>query len=145
MVVLSYLPEHTSRRIRPLPAEPFEIRMKTELKVQPNSQVYLVRDKPYYSVPYTLIGKTLKVEYTRTVVAIYYDGKKVALHARSDTYGKYVTVASHLPSYYENYVNLSPEKYIDRGPRHIRKTRRDDDEHLYIKCLRAAGDLLQVM
>ena len=101
--------------LRPLPAEPFEIRMRTELKVLPNSHVYLGRDKSYYSVPYTLIGKTVKVEYTRTVVAIYYDGKKVALHARSNTYGKYVTVASHLPSYYENYVNLSPEKYIDRA------------------------------
>ena len=101
--------------LKPLPSEPFEIRIRTELKVQPNSHVYLGRDKSYYSVPYKYIGKQVKVEYTPTLVAIYADGEKVALHARSQTYGKYVTVPSHLPSYYENYVNLSPEKYIDRA------------------------------
>ncbi|MFB0974007.1 MAG: IS21 family transposase, partial [Bacteroidales bacterium] len=33
--------------LKPLPSEPFEIRIRTELKVQPNSYVYLGRDKSY--------------------------------------------------------------------------------------------------
>jgi transposase len=101
--------------LKELPSEPFEIRIRTELKVQSNSHVYLGRDKSYYSVPCELIGKTVKVEYTPTLVAIYHNGQKVALHARSNTYGSYITVASHMPSYYEHYVNLSPEKYIERA------------------------------
>ena len=101
--------------LKPLISEPFEIRIRVELKVQPNSYIYLGRDKSYYSVPYKYIGKKVKVEYTPTIVAIYAEGAKVAIHPRSLTYGKYVTISSHLPSYYENYVNLSPEKYIDRA------------------------------
>lgn len=101
--------------LKPLRPEPFEIRMRTILKVQPNSHVYLGRDKAYYSVPYRLIGRDVKVEYTPTLVAIYYEGEKVALHARCYTFGKYNTIESHLPSYYSDYVNLSPEKYIDRA------------------------------
>jgi len=101
--------------LKPLPSEPFEIIMRSELRVQPNSHVYLGRDKSYYSVPCKLIGKSVKVEYTPTVVSIYFDGEKVALHARSTTYGKYVTEPAHMPSYYENYVGLSPEKYVERA------------------------------
>lgn len=101
--------------LRPLRPEAFEIRMRTVLKVQPNSYVYLGRDKAYYSVPYKLIGREVKVEYTPTLVAIYHDGVKVALHDRCYTIGKYNTIESHLPSYYNDYVNLSPEKYIDRA------------------------------
>lgn len=101
--------------LKPLNPVPFEIRNRTELKVQQNSYIYLGRDKAYYSVPFKYIGRTVKVEYTPSMVAVYCDGEKIALHARCYEVGKYNTVRSHLPSYYENYVNLSPEKYIDRA------------------------------
>lgn len=101
--------------LKPLRPEPFEIRLRTVLKVQENSHVYLGRDRVYYSVPFRLIGRDVKVEYTTTYVAIYYDGEKVALHARCYNQGHYVTVDSHMPSYYNNYVNLSPERYIERA------------------------------
>lgn len=101
--------------LKPLRSEPFEIRMRTSLKVQENSHVYLGRDRVYYSVPFRLISREVKVEYTPTYVAIYFEGEKVALHARCYTPGQYVTVDSHMPSYYNNYVNLSPEKYVERA------------------------------
>ena len=103
--------------LQKLNPEPFEIRYRTILKVAHNSYIYLGRDKAYYSVPYRLIGRKVKVEYTRSVVNIYSEGVCVAMHPRSSRIGEYVTIASHLPSYYEDYVNLSPEKYIERAKR----------------------------
>ena len=101
--------------LRPLVAEPFEIRYRKELKVQDNSHIYFSDDKAYYSVPYNLITKRVKVEYTRTVIHIYYGGNEVANHLRCSTIGKYNTVLSHMPSYYSDYVCMSPEKYITRA------------------------------
>lgn len=69
----------------------------------------------FYSVPYKLTGQRVKVEYTKTSVSIYFGGERVAHHLRSNIRGKYVTVDEHMPSYYKDYVNLSPEKYITRA------------------------------
>lgn len=52
--------------LAPLPTERFELRHHTELTLSKNNHVYLARDKHYYSAPHTLIGKKLKVIYTRS-------------------------------------------------------------------------------
>lgn len=100
--------------LMPLNAEPFEIKYRKELKVQENSYIYLTEDAVYYSVPYKLIGQRVKVEYTRTHIAMYFGGERVSYHMRS-TLNKYVYKEEHLPSYYKDYVNLSPQKYISRA------------------------------
>ena len=101
--------------LMPLNEQPFEIRYRKELKVQENSHIYLTEEGVFYSVPYKLIGQRVKVEYTKTSVSIYFGGERVAHHLRSNIRGKYVTVDEHMPSYYKDYVNLSPEKYITRA------------------------------
>ena len=104
--------------LKPLRVERFEIKYRCELLVNHNSFIYMGRNKNYYSVPYRLIGQKVKVVYTRTLVNIYsHKGEKVASHNRSYKTGEYVREESHLPSYYNDYVNLSPAKYIDRACR----------------------------
>lgn len=104
--------------LKPLPPEDFEIKYRTELTVLTSSHVYLGRDKVYYSVPYLLIGVKVKVIYTRTMVYIYNpQGSRVATHLRIRKEGHYVTIVAHMPSYYNDYVNLSPDKYIERASR----------------------------
>lgn len=104
--------------LRDLPEKDFEIIYRTELLVQNSSHIYLVRDKVYYSVPYAYIGKKVKVLYTRTLVKIFApDGNRIAVHARCTIAGRYCTIETHMPSYYSDYVNLSPQKYIDRAAR----------------------------
>lgn len=104
--------------LKPLRAERFEVRYRCELLVNPNSFVYMGRHKVYYSVPYKLIGQRVSVVYTRTLVTIYSrQGEKVATHPRSYAIGEYVKVDSHLPSYYNDYVQLSPARYIARADR----------------------------
>ncbi len=104
--------------LKPLRAERFEIKYRCELLVNANSFVYMGRSKNYYSVPYRLIGQKVRVIYTRTMVFIYSrQGEKVATHNRSYRTGEYVCDKSHLPSYYNDYVSLSPSKYIQRAER----------------------------
>ena len=104
--------------LKPLRAERFEIKYRCELLVNQNSFIYMGRTKNYYSVPYQFIGQKVKVIYTRTLVNIYsQQGKRVATHLRSYIVGEYVRNDAHLPSYYNDYVQLSPAKYIWRAER----------------------------
>ena len=71
------------------------------------------RDQVYSSVPYHLIGRKVKVIYTRSLVKIFSpEGERVAVHMRCTVPGRYCTVEAHMPSYYNDYVNLSPQKYM---------------------------------
>lgn len=101
--------------LRELPQAPFEVMSYTELKVADNSHVYLGRDRHYYSVPYRLIGQRVRVVYTRSMVNVYHEGEKVASHGRDRSPGRYTTVDGHMPSYYKDYAQRSPQRYIDRA------------------------------
>ena len=99
--------------LNPLPCERFELRYHAELLVCKNNHVYLGRDKHYYSVSFTLIGKKLKVIYTRSLVELFHQGKKVASHVRSFKKGGYTTVKEHLCSHHQHYLDRSPEYYLN--------------------------------
>lgn len=96
--------------LKRLPPLPFEIKCYAEYMVQLNSHIQLGQDKRYYSMPYGLIGKKVKVIYTPTVLTAYYGGVPVATHSRAGT-ERYVTQPGHLPSYYGDYQKRSPERY----------------------------------
>ncbi len=57
----------------------------------------LPADKHYYSVPYELIGKKVKMVYNSEMVEIYYKMKRVALHKRDYTERGKTTIKEHLP------------------------------------------------
>ena len=96
----------------PLPATDFEIKYYTELLVAANNYIYLGRDKHYYSVPFSCIGKKVLVIYTRTLVQIYCDKQPIAIHQRHVGFG-YTTVKEHLCSAHQYYVGRSPHYYIE--------------------------------
>src|ERR1044072_3735534 len=52
----------------------------TESKVQRNYHVTLGEDRHFYSVPYTLIGKKLRIVYDTDTVEIFQDYQHVAIH-----------------------------------------------------------------
>lgn len=90
--------------LRPLPAAPFEIKHTTQSKVQRNYHVILGEDRHQYSVPYTLIGRRLKIIYTSDTVEIYDDLKRVALHKRSYLKNGYTTNIEHRPAGHQKVV-----------------------------------------
>lgn len=101
--------------LRPLPSEPFELEYQQLARVQKNNHVLLGREQHYYSVPYQYIGRKAKIIFTRSVVRICVDGKKVATHPRNPCPGRYSTIKEHLCSHHQQYLDRSPEYYIQRA------------------------------
>ena len=84
--------------LKKLPEQPYTIRHTAMAKVQKNYHVILGEDFHQYSVPYTLIGKKLKIIYTNDLVEIYYEYKRVALHSRNYKKHGYTTIPEHRPA-----------------------------------------------
>lgn len=98
--------------LSPLPKECFEIKHYAGYKVAKNNHIQLCEDKHYYSVPYTWIGSTVKVIYTRNMVRIYARGELIAVHQRIRTPGGYSTQKDHLCSTHRHYLDRSPDYYM---------------------------------
>jgi transposase len=97
--------------LTPLPTCEFQVKYYTSLTVAHNNCIYLGRDKHYYSVHHSYIGRKVEVIYTRTLVCIYCDGNCIATHSRVIGFG-YTTVKDHLCSTHKHYKERSPEYYI---------------------------------
>ena len=89
-----------------LPAFSYEMKHLTFGKVQRNYHLILGEDYHQYSVPFTLIGKKLKIIYTSDTVEIYDEFKRVAVHKRSYKKHGYTTLEEHMPPNH---------RYIARG------------------------------
>jgi transposase len=97
--------------LAPLPATEYEVKYYKELKVAKNNHIYLTNDKHYYSVHYSHIGSRVIVIYTRSMVYIYSNGKRIAVHQRNRRKGAYTTNREHLCSHHRYYLDRSPEYY----------------------------------
>lgn len=102
------------RTLKPLPESGFEVQYDTELTVSANCCVYLGRDKHYYSVPYQYIGQKVKVIYTRTLVKVYFKGKRIATHPRVEGFG-YSMLEEHTASHSNAYNKRSVAYYTQRA------------------------------
>lgn len=100
--------------LKPLPVDRYQIRYYAEPKVAPNGHISVGRDRHMYSVPFAHIGQRVKAIYTRTKVAVYFDGKQVASHLRAHGPG-YTTVREHLCSHHQHYLGRSPAYYTEQA------------------------------
>lgn len=91
-------------KLRELPNTPYLIKSVTESKVQRNYHVIVGEDRHQYSVPYTLIGKRLKIIYTTDTVEIYDGFSRVAIHQRSYKKNGYTTQAEHRPEKHNHFI-----------------------------------------
>jgi transposase len=89
--------EHEKPLLKPLPSSIYEIKNTTESKVPKNYHVILGQDRHHYSVPYTLIGKRLKIIYTADTVEVYDNLTRVAIHKRNYTRNGHSTNPDHQP------------------------------------------------
>jgi transposase len=99
-------------KLRELPALPYLIKNTTASKVQRNYHVIVGEDRHQYSVPYTLIGKDLKIIYTTETVEIYDGLSRVTLHKRSYKKNGYTTLAEHMP---ERHQHMTKQKGWDNA------------------------------
>ena len=77
--------------------------------------VQLTEDSHYYSVPYELIGKKLRMQYSRSQVELYLDYELVASHTRVRSAGNYSTIPEHMPPQHRYITEWSPTFFIEKA------------------------------
>lgn len=113
--------------LQPLPTEPYQYAEWKKAKV--NIDYHFVFDEHYYSVPYQYIHKTIEIRASSSMVECFYEGKRIALHARSKKRFAHTTLAEHMPSNHKVYAEWTPE----RIRRWALKT--GDDTVRFIDCM----------
>ena len=94
----------------PLPAQKYEFKRFAYPTVGTNYHIYLSEDCHYYSVPYRINGKKVKVIYSQDTVEIYFNNRRIASHRRDRTRGGYTTKKDHMPSSHRYYAEWSPQR-----------------------------------
>ena len=80
-----------------------------------NGHIYLSEDQHYYSVPYELIGKKLKLQSSRSQVDLYNQYELVATHKRIRSPHNYSTEPSHMPPQHRYVTEWSPTFFIEKA------------------------------
>jgi hypothetical protein len=114
----------------PLPSTRYEFYHVEERKVTRFGHVIFRNN--YYSVPYNLVGQTLRLYFNGTLLRISQEGQEVALHqALNDNKGRYITQDGHLPPHKQQHT---PEHYAQRieceiGPEALELMRQMQQNH----------------
>ena len=98
--------------LKTLPANRYEMFLYVWATVYKSAYIMLQEDKHYYSVPYELLGKRVKVAYNSKTVEVYAQMKHIASHKRDTTRGGRTTVTAHLPANIQFVQELNLDKLI---------------------------------
>ena len=109
--------ELEKQTLQPLHPLRFEMRQTTIVTVMKNGHVCLHTDKHYYSVPYTHIGKKVKLFYSKSVVEIYYKYELIARHERLKGQGHYTTDRAHMATFNLQIAEWNPERFLAEAAR----------------------------
>ena len=101
--------------LRPLPATRYEIGRWKSAKV--NIDYHVEFDAHYYSVPHRLVGSTVELRVTDSLVEIFQANQRVACHALSHQRGAHTTTPEHMPASHRAHLQWTPAKLIDWGRR----------------------------
>jgi transposase len=101
--------------LQPLPATGYEMRKLKQVTVMKNGHVYLTEDQHYYSVPYELIGKKLKMQYSRSEVNLYLHYELIVTHKRLRSPHNYTTVAEHMPAQHRYVMEWNPAFFMAKA------------------------------
>lgn len=101
--------------LQPLPDKGYEMRKIKQVTVMKNGHVYLNEDQHYYSVPYELIGKKLRMQYSRSEVDLYLQYELVATHKRIRSPHNYTTNPSHMPAQHRYVTEWSPAFFMEKA------------------------------
>lgn len=104
--------------LRPLPKNRWEPSLWAQCSV--SKQWRIMFDSAYYSVPHHLIGETVDVRITHSLVRIFHKNKEVALHERALKKWDYLRKAEHAPPFHEAVLQCNREGLLalakDIGP-----------------------------
>jgi transposase len=89
--------------LQSLPSQPYVMKYATESKVQRNYCVILGEDRHFYSVPYHLVGKKLRIVYDTDIVEIFHGHQRIATHPRNYKRYDYSITPAHMPDAHRSY------------------------------------------
>ena len=96
--------------LKPLPISRYELADWREAKV--NIDYHVQADWHLYSVPYHLVNQTVEVSLTLRCVEIFWQGKRVAVHARSTRRNAATTETAHRPKSHQQHLEWTPSRLI---------------------------------
>jgi len=102
-------------RLVDLPMLRYEFKSQFHTTVMKNGHVCLSLDRHYYSVPYTHIGKKVKVMFSRYNVEVFYNYERIALHKRMQSPFKYSTDNEHLHPSHRFVSELGPSRFLKQA------------------------------
>lgn len=97
--------------LKPLPSIPYQFAEWKRATV--HIDYHLEIDGHYYSVPYQLVKQKLDTRVTDTTVEIFHKAKRVTSHLRSHLKGRHTTVKEHMPENHRQYLEWSPERFLN--------------------------------
>lgn len=98
--------------LQALPDARFEMRKQVMVTVMKNGHVCLHSDKHYYSVPYSYIGKKIKLLYSKSKIEIYYKYAMIATHQRIKSPHNYTTDPAHMASHHLYLTDWNPDRFL---------------------------------
>lgn len=93
------------KALRPLPKNRWEPTAWSQCEVRREWRIMV--ESAYYSVPHQLIGKTVEVCITHSLVRIYHESQEIALHERATKKWDYKRKPEHAPPFQEAVLQCS--------------------------------------
>lgn len=97
--------------LRPLPTYPFVLCEHKEARVHIDYHVELCGH--FYSVPYSFVGKLVRIRATATTVEVLFDSQRIASHVRSQVRGRHTTDPAHMPKAHQKHAEWSPGRILN--------------------------------
>jgi transposase len=97
--------------LKPLPVYPYEYADFKKARVHIDYHVEL--DGHYYSVPYALISKEINIRSTVSRIECWYQGKQIAIHARSYRKGSHTTLSEHMPKSHRKHMEWTSGRFLN--------------------------------
>lgn len=94
--------------LKPLPVTPYVYAEWKQCRAGLDYHVDIGRH--YYSVPYQLLKKKLWARITTRTVEVYFNGQRVASHARTSGNRQHSTIRDHMPAHHRFRIDWSPER-----------------------------------
>lgn len=112
---LQQFEEMEKATLEPLPEKRFEMRKQLDLTVMKNGHVHLGPDKHYYSVPYSYIGKKVRLLFSKSFVEVYHRHELIATHSRIKSPHNYTTDPTHMASQHQFVSDWSPDYFLKQA------------------------------
>lgn len=96
--------------LRPLPDAPYVYAEWRKARVHIDYHVEV--DRHYYSVPYQLVKHAIEIRLTAHTVECFFQGNRVASHARAHLPGRHTTLPEHMPTAHRQYAEWTPERLV---------------------------------